>query len=272
MLMYDIVIIGAGTAGMSAAIYGVRSGKKVLLLEEKNYGGQIVNTPENNGVLKEVITNKETYETKAIIIATGAKNRSLKLDKEKELIGSGVSYCATCDGMFFRGRDVAVVGGGNTALEDAMFLSNYCNKVYIIHRRDKLRGEEKIAKAISEKDNIEMVWNSNVVKLIGDDKVEGITVKNSVDGSEKDIQVSGLFIAVGQEPDNYDFEEVVELDDKGYVIAGEDCKTESKGIFTAGDCRTKNVRQLTTAASDGAVAAIGACEYIDSELDTKNTK
>ena len=306
MLMYDIVIIGAGTAGMSAAIYGVRSGKKVLLLEEKNYGGQIVNTPEvenypgiiktsgfefatnlfnqakslgaeikyekaveikNNGVLKEVVTNKETYETKAIIIATGAKNRSLKLDKEKEFIGSGVSYCATCDGMFFRGRDVAVVGGGNTALEDAMFLSNYCNKVYIIHRRDKLRGEEKIAKAISEKDNIEMVWNSNVVKLIGDDKVEGITVKNSVDGSEKDIQVSGLFIAVGQEPDNYDFEEVVELDDKGYVIAGEDCKTESRGIFTAGDCRTKNVRQLTTAASDGAVAAIGACEYIDSELD-----
>ena len=174
--------------------------------------------------------------------------------------------------MFFRGRDVAVVGGGNTALEDAMFLSNYCNKVYIIHRRDKLRGEEKIAKAISEKDNIEMVWNSNVVKLIGDDKVEGITVKNSVDGSEKDIQVSGLFIAVGQEPDNYDFEEVVELDDKGYVIAGEDCKTESRGIFTAGDCRTKYVRQLTTAASDGAVAAIGACEYIDSELDTKNTK
>ena len=173
---------------------------------------------------------------------------------------------------FFRGRDVAVVGGGNTALEDAMFLSNYCNKVYIIHRRDKLRGEEKIAKAISEKDNIEMVWNSNVVKLIGDDKVEGITVKNSVDGSEKDIQVSGLFIAVGQEPDNYDFEEVVELDDKGYVVAGEDCKTESRGIFTAGDCRTKNVRQLTTAASDGAVAAIGACEYIDSELGTKNTK
>ena len=120
--------------------------------------------------------------------------------------------------MFFRGRDVAVVGGGNTALEDAMFLSNYCNKVYIIHRRDKLRGEEKIAKAISEKDNIEMVWNSNVVKLIGDDKVEGITVKNSVDGSEKDIQVSGLFIAVGQEPDNYDFEEVVELDAKVMLL------------------------------------------------------
>ena len=132
--------------------------------------------------------------------------------------------------------------------------------------------KEKIAKAISEKDNIEMVWNSNVVKLIGDDKVEGITVKNSVDGLEKDIQVSGLFIAVGQEPDNYDFEEVVELDDKGYVVAGEDCKTESRGIFTAGDCRTKNVRQLTTAASDGAVAAKGACEYIDSELGTKNTK
>lgn len=303
--MYDIVIIGAGTAGMSAAIYGVRSGKKVLLLEEKNYGGQIVNTPEvenypgiiktsgfefatnlfnqakslgaeikyekalkieDNGTLKTIVTNKNTYEAKTVIIATGAKNRQLRLENEKKLIGSGVSYCATCDGMFFRGRDVAVVGGGNTALEDAMFLSNYCNKVYIIHRRDKLRGEDKIAKAISEKENIEMVWNSNVVKLIGDDKVEGITVKNSVDGSEKDIQVSGLFIAVGQEPDNYDFQSVIKLDEKGYVIAGEDCRTETNGIFTAGDCRTKSVRQLTTAASDGAVAAIGACEYIDTQL------
>lgn len=303
--MYDIVIVGAGTAGMSAAIYGVRSGKKVLLLEEKNYGGQIVNTPEvenypgiiktsgfefatnlfnqakslgaeikyekalkieDNGTLKTIVTNKNTYEAKTVIIATGAKNRQLRLENEKKLIGSGVSYCATCDGMFFRGRDVAVVGGGNTALEDAMFLSNYCNKVYIIHRRDKLRGEEKIAKAISEKDNIEMVWNSNVIKILGDNQVEGITVKNSVDGSEKNIKVSGLFIAVGQEPDNYDFQSVIKLDEKGYVIAGEDCRTETNGIFTAGDCRTKSVRQLTTAASDGAVVAIGACEYIDTQL------
>ena len=303
--MYDIVIVGAGTAGMSAAIYGVRSGKKVLLLEEKNYGGQIVNTPEvenypgiiktsgfefatnlfnqakslgaeikyekalkieDNGTLKTIVTNKNTYEAKTVIIETGAKNRQLRLENEKKLIGSGVSYCATCDGMFFRGRDVAVVGGGNTALEDAMFLSNYCNKVYIIHRRDKLRGEEKIAKAISEKDNIEMVWNSNVIKILGDNQVEGITVKNSVDGSEKNIKVSGLFIAVGQEPDNYDFQSVIKLDEKGYVIAGEDCRTETNGIFTAGDCRTKSVRQLTTAASDGAVAAIGACEYIDTQL------
>lgn len=303
--MYDIVIIGAGTAGMSAAIYGVRSGKKVLLLEEKNYGGQIVNTPEvenypgiiktsgfefatnlfnqakslgaeikyekalkieDNGTLKTIVTNKNTYEAKTVIIATGAKNRQLRLENEKKLIGSGVSYCATCDGMFFRGRNVAVVGGGNTALEDAMFLSNYCNKVYIIHRRDKLRGEDKIAKAISEKENIQLVWNSNVIKILGDNQVEGITVKNSVDGSEKNIKVSGLFIAVGQEPDNYDFQSVIKLDEKGYVIAGEDCRTETNGIFTAGDCRTKSVRQLTTAASDGAVAAIGACEYIDSQL------
>ena len=302
--MYDIVIVGAGTAGMSAAIYGVRSGKKVLLLEEKNYGGQIVNTPEvenypgiiktsgfefatnlfnqakslgaeikyekalkieDNGTLKTIVTNKNTYEAKTVIIATGAKNRQLRLENEKKLIGSGVSYCATCDGMFFRGRNVAVVGGGNTALEDAMFLSNYCNKVYIIHRRDKLRGEDKIAKAISEKENIQLVWNSNVIKILGDNQVEGITVKNSVDGSEKNIKVSGLFIAVGQEPDN-DFQSVIKLDEKGYVIAGEDCRTETNGIFTAGDCRTKSVRQLTTAASDGAVAAIGACEYIDSQL------
>lgn len=299
--MYDIVIIGAGPAGMSAAVYGCRAGRKVLMIEEKNYGGQIINTPEvenypalknisgfefatnlyeqatglgaeivnervieirSEGKDKQVITNKNAYETKTIIIATGAKNRPLGVDKEKSLIGAGVSYCATCDGMFFRGKDVAVVGGGNTALEDAEVLSNFCNKVYLIHRRDTFRGEEKLVQALKEKENIIMVMDSVVTDIIGENKVEGIVVKNKVTEDEQNLPVQGLFVAVGQIPDNERFSNIVNIDEKGYVIADESCKTNAEGVFVAGDCRTKKVRQLTTATSDGAVAALAASEYI----------
>lgn len=297
--MYDIIIVGAGTAGMSAAIYGLRAGKKVLLIEEKNYGGQIINTPEvenypgiktmsgfefatnlyqqtkdlgaeivyekaeqirdcNEG--KKVITNKNMYDCKNVILATGAKNRPLGLTNEKEFVGRGVSYCATCDGMFFRGRDVAVVGGGNTALEDTGFLANYCNKVYIIHRRDSFRGENKLVKKLEEKDNVIFILNSTVTEIIGEEQVEGIVVEDVLDKSHKKIEIAGLFIAIGQAPDNEAFKDVVELDEKGYIIAGEDCATATSGIFVAGDCRTKNVRQLTTAAADGAVAGLKASE------------
>lgn len=299
--MYDIIIVGAGTAGMSAAIYGLRAGKKVLLIEEKTYGGQIINTPEvenypgikkvsgfefatnlyqqakdlgaeivyekaeqikDGDGIKQVITNKNTYEAKSIIIATGAKNRPLNLEKEKEFTGAGVSYCATCDGMFFRGRDVAVVGGGSTALEDAGFLSNYCNKVYVIHRRDSFRGENRLLSNLKQKENVIFVLNSNVVELIGEKQLEGIIVENAVENSRKELKVSGLFIAIGQMPDNERFSDLVHIDEKGYIQANESCRTNADGIFTAGDCRTKTVRQLTTAASDGAVAALAACEYI----------
>ncbi len=299
--MYDIIIIGAGTAGMSAAIYGLRAGKKVLMLEEKNYGGQIVNTPEienypgvskvsgfefatnlyqqamdlgaeivyeralkikDDKEHKVVITAKHQYEAKAVILATGAKNRPLGVDREEQMIGAGVSYCATCDGMFFRGKDVAVVGGGNTALEDATFLSNYCNRVYVIHRRDTFRGESRLVDQLKKKENVTFVLDSNVVRLLGEEKIEGITVKNVKDHSIRDISVSGVFVAIGQEPDNKDFADMVNIDEKGYIRANEECKTNAQGIFTAGDCRTKKVRQLTTAASDGAVAALAACEFI----------
>lgn len=298
--MYDIIIVGAGTAGLSAAIYGLRAGKSVLIFEASMYGGQIINTPEienypgiahisgyefatnlyeqakNLGAeikyekvleinIKEeqklVKTEKEEYLAKSVILATGAKNRQLGLSKEKELIGAGISYCATCDGAFFRGKEVAVNGGGNTALEDAMFLSANCSKVYVIHRRDTFRGEEKLLKSLKEKENVEFVLNSTIEELLGENSLEGILVKNK-DNEIRQINISGLFIAIGQVPENGSFASIVELDPSGYIKGMEDCKTNSEGIFVAGDCRTKSVRQLTTAASDGAIAALAACEYI----------
>jgi len=300
--MYDIVIVGAGTAGLSAAIYGVRAGKSVLVLEEKTYGGQIINTPEvenypgipkisgfefatnlynqaidlgvevklekvktveiiekNN---KNVITDSGEYICNSVILATGAKNRPLGVDREQQLIGAGISYCATCDGMFFRGKDVVVVGGGNTALEDANFLSNYCNRVHLIHRRDQFRGEEKLVERLRDKDNVEFVLNSRVIELKGQDMVEGVVLENVQDKSLKTLSCQGVFVAIGQMPDNERYSQLVELDNKGYIVAGEDCKTSAPGVFAAGDCRTKTVRQLTTAAADGAVAALAASEFI----------
>lgn len=299
--MFDIIVVGAGTAGLSAAIYGVRAGKKVLVLEEKSYGGQIINTPEvenypgiknisgfefatnlyeqakelgaeiayervkqilDGKEKKQVITGEKTYEAKSVIIATGAKNRPLGLEGEKEFIGAGVSYCATCDGMFFRGKDVAVVGGGNTALEDTTFLSNYCNKVYLIHRRDEFRGDEHSVNRLKQKDNVEFVMESRVTELAGEGRLDAITVEHIPTGELSNISVAGLFVAIGQMPDNEAFRELIDVDVAGYICATEDCKTKVPGVFTAGDCRTKTVRQLTTAAADGAVAALAACEYI----------
>lgn len=299
--MYDIIIVGAGTAGLSAAIYGVRSGKSVLVLEAKSYGGQIINSPEVENYpgikhisgfefatnlyeqvkglgadvvfervveitdcndFKVVVTDDNKYESKTVILATGAENRPLGVDREEEMIGAGVSYCATCDGAFYRGKDVAVIGGGNTAMEDAMFLSNYCSKVYLVHRRDSFRGEEKQLEALKAKGNIEFILNSTVVRLNGTENVESVTIKNKITEEENDIPVSGVFVAIGQMPKNEIFSELIEIDKKGYIVAAEECKTNVSGIFTAGDCRTKNVRQLATAASDGAIAGLAACQYI----------
>ena len=298
--MYDIIIIGAGTAGLSAAIYGLRAGKKVLVLEQLSYGGQIVNTPEienypgiknisgfdfatglyeqatalgaevryeqvtgiADGAEKQVTTTEGTYSCKAIIIATGAKNRPLGLEREEELIGGGVSYCATCDGAFYKNRPVAVNGGGNTALEDALFLSNSCSKVYLIHRRDSFRGEAKQVEQLKAKENVEFVLNATVTALLGEDQVEGVEVTDKISGEKRTLQVDGLFIAIGQMPENAVFAPLIKLDEAGYVVAGEDCRTNVEGIYAAGDCRTKTVRQLTTAAADGAVAALAACAYI----------
>lgn len=299
--MYDIIIVGAGTAGLSAAIYGVRAGKSVLVLEANMYGGQIINTPEienypgikhisgyefatnlyeqakdlgaeikyekvieikSESVTKTVITEKENYTTRSIILATGAKNRPLGLEKENDLIGRGISYCATCDGAFFRGKEVAVNGGGNTALEDALFLSTYCSKVYVIHRRDTFRGEDKLLQSLKERSNVIFILNSQIQELLGTDSLEGIKVRNKNTNEEQQLNISGLFIAIGQMPENMIFSNVVQLDKGGYIKGGENCKTNIAGIFVAGDTRTKTVRQLATAAADGAIAALAACEYI----------
>lgn len=300
--MYDVLIVGAGTAGMTAGIYVQRAGKKALVLDEKGYGGQIVNTAtvenypgfvnisgtefteriheqavelgidfkvekvknaKKKGEVFVVSTGDSQYEVKSVIIATGVKNRELGIPGEEKFKGSGVSFCATCDGNFFKGRDIAIIGGGNTALEDAEVMSGIANKVYLVHRRDEFRGDKLTVKRLSVKDNVEFVLNSKPVEITGGFAVDGLKVENTEDGSQKTLKVDGIFVAVGQTPDNKAFEGLVKLDSAGYVDAGEDCVTSAEGIFVAGDCRTKKVRQLTTAASDGSVAAAGAVEYIN---------
>lgn len=304
-MVYDIIVIGAGPAGLTSAIYGRRANKKVLVLEAKSYGGQIINTLDienypaeehisgfdfatklynqaknlgaeivfekavevnDLGKEKEIKTTKNTYKTKTVIIATGSENRKLGLPNENELIGKGISYCATCDGAFYKKKIVAVVGGGNTALEDALYLSNIANKVYLIHRRDKFRAEEKVVELIKEKDNIELLYNSNITKLISNEKLEKIEITSN-DGNIKTINIDGLFVAVGRIPKNQNFAKLVELDENGYIVANENCHTNIEGIFVAGDNRTKTVRQLVTATSDGANAATSAIKYIN---DNKN--
>jgi len=299
--MYDIIIVGAGPAGLTAAIYARRASKKVLVLEAKTYGGAIINTMdiENYPVEshisgfdfatklynqanslgteivfekvinindkeneKEVVTTKNTYTTKTIILATGSENRHLGLPNEKELIGKGISYCATCDGAFYKNKKVAVVGGGNTALEDALYLTNIASKVYLIHRRDEFRGEDATIKLLKEKDNIEFIYNSNVTKLNAYDKLESIEVTNN-DNNQRNIEVDGLFVAIGRIPETENFAKLINMNSSGYIIAKEDCKTNIPGIFVAGDNRTKEVRQLVTATSDGAIAATAAIKYIN---------
>lgn len=301
--MYDIIIIGAGPAGLTAAIYARRASKTVLVLEALSYGGQIINTPDienypvaahisgyefankvyeqaqglgaefvfekavgitDKGDTKAVTTSDNTYECKAVIIATGSENRKLGIADEEKLVGRGISYCATCDGAFYRGKTVAVVGGGNTALEDALYLADLAEKVYLIHRRDAFRGDETTVNALKQRENIKFVYNSTVTKLIADKRLSAIEVTDKNTGEVRTIELNGLFVAVGRIPENQNFAQLIQLDEAGYVKAGEDCITNVPGIFAAGDNRVKNVRQLVTAAADGAVAATAAVQWISS--------
>lgn len=303
--MYDIIIIGAGTAGLSAAIYGVRAGKKTLVLDGTFYGGQIVNTQaienypgisnvsgfdfvyglynqaielgaeyKNERVTSirrledgnEVVTDMGKYTSKTIILAMGGNRKKLGVAREEELTGRGVSYCATCDGAFYKGKNVAVVGGGNTAVDDAIILSQFCEKVYLIHRRDTFRAEDRLVERAKERDNIEFVINSTVCELLGDNKLDAVMLSDVNTGDTRRFDVDGLFVAVGVSPASDIVSGLVEMDLDGYIIADESCKTSVPGILVAGDIRTKEVRQLVTAAADGAVAALAAASYIDASM------
>lgn len=299
--IYDIVIIGGGCAGLTAAIYARRAEKSVLVLEKNAFGGQIVYSPEvenfpgfikisglefsdrlysqarglgtefeidnavkilTDGEYKTVITDYGKYKCRAVIIAAGLTHRRLGLENEERLAGHGISYCAVCDGAFFKGKDVAVCGGGNTAVTDALFLSDICRSVTVIHRRSEFRADPVLSEKLRKKNNIRYEFDSEITELAGEQGLQKITVLNKRTGESRDISVEALFVAIGFLPQNDICKNTAELDDGGFIKAGEDCVTSCSGIFAAGDCRTKALRQLTTAAADGAAAAYAACKFI----------
>lgn len=299
--MYDVIIIGAGPAGLSAAIYAMRARLDTLVLEQAGPGGQVLTTyevdnyPALPGIsgydlgmkmkehavhlgaqivseeVREIVweenykcvkTDKAEYETKALIIASGAVHAKLGLEDEERLSGMGVSYCATCDGAFYRDGVTAVVGGGDVALEDAIFLARLCKKVYLIHRRHELRGARSLQETLLSLPNVEVLWDSIVTSIQGEEEVEGIAVENCLTKKTAEYPVDGIFIAVGIRPVSQIFDGLIDLDKAGYIIAGEDTKTSRQGIFAAGDVRTKPLRQIVTAVADGANAVYGVQEYL----------
>lgn len=300
--MYDIIVVGAGPAGLTAAIYARRAEKSVLVIEKSTFGGQVTFSPmiENypgsismsgnefadklieqvlflgaeiemqtvesvidEGEYKRVITDAGEFTSKTVIIAVGVKHRQTGLKNENALVGKGISYCATCDGAFYRNQTVAVLGGGNSALQEAVLLSGLCKKVYIIQNLDYLTGESKLADILKSKDNIEIITGSVLEQINGTQSIESLIIKNIHSDETEEIKIDGLFVAIGLIPDNDRFSSVAALTESGYFDSDEYCLTETPGIFTAGDCRNKKIRQITTAVSDGAVAALAACNYID---------
>lgn len=306
--MYDLIIIGSGPAGLSAAVYGKRAGLNLLVLERNPIsGGQVLNTYEvdnylgmpgmngfdmgmefrkhadklgvtfkeaqvlsvvDNGDYKTVHTKNEDFKTKTIILASGAEHAQLGVPGEEELAGMGVSYCATCDGAFFRNKTVAVVGGGDVALEDAIYLARTCERVYLIHRRDELRGSMVLQEELKALPNVEILYSHVVTQIQGDDMVEAVKIKDLKTGAEGTLSLSGVFVAVGIHPNTELLQELTACDEGGYVLAGEDCATDIPGIFAAGDIRKKPLRQIVTAVADGANAAVSAGNYCRQSLDS----
>ncbi len=301
-LMHDIIIIGAGPAGLTAALYALRADKSVLVLEKGTFGGQITYSPQienypgfasmsgnefaeklvdqvisqgaeiemetvtairDNGATKTVVTEDGEHEAKAVIIATGVKHRQTGLPNENELVGAGISYCAVCDGAFFKGQTVAVLGGGNSALQEAVLLSDTCKKVYVIQNLDYFTGEARLVEKLKEKDNVEFIMGTVISELKGEKSLEALVLRKEADSSITELSVDGLFVAIGLIPNNAAFADIAGLNEWGYIDSDESCVTKTAGVFVAGDCRQKQIRQITTAAADGSIAALAACKYID---------
>ena len=302
--MYDIIIVGGGPAGLTAALYGLRAGKSVLVIEKNGFGGQIANSPKVENIpgtkqisgtefadrlLDQVLaldadTELETvaglsesggvwtvsteeggeYQGRTVILATGVKHRMLGLEGEPELIGSGISFCAVCDGAFYKDMDVAIVGGGNSALQEAILLADTCRRVTVIQNLPDFTGEKKLVEVLTTKSNVEVLFNTVITAYnSANGELTGVKLHNDATGADSELSLSGVFLAVGLLPDNEAFSSLAELDERGYFASGEDCLTKTGGIFVAGDCRRKSVRQVTTAAADGAAAALAACAYMD---------
>ena len=300
--MYDIVVIGAGPAGMTAALYAARADREVLLLEKESFGGQVVFSPKienypgfmqmsgndfadklieqvlaqgvtveldeaieiRDGKTKTVVcASGAEYECGAVIIATGSHHRMLGLEDEERFIGNGISFCAVCDGAFYQDQTVAVIGGGNSALQEAVLLSDICKKVTIVQNLDYLTGEGKLVSLLAKRENVDYIYGAVVEKFLGDSELTGLILDQK--GTRIRLDVDGVFVAIGQVPVNDAFANVAELDARGYIAAGEDCLTATPGVFVAGDCRTKSIRQITTACGDGATAAMTACRYLNDQ-------
>ena len=298
--MYDIIIIGGGPAGLTAALYACRANKSVLVMEKAAFGGQITYSPKvenipgfvsltgnefadkmveqileqgaevepceafeiKDGDVKTVVTDSGEFQAKAVIIATGAKHRLPGIEREDDFIGNGISFCAVCDGAFYEGKDVCVLGGGNSALQEALLLSDLANKVYVVQNLEKLTGEAKLADKLYEKANVEIITSSVITELLGDDELNGVVIKSD-SGESRTLSVDGLFVAIGLIPQNDIFANVLKLNAYGYADVDESCKCDTKGIFVAGDCRSKRIRQVATACADGAIAALAACDYVE---------
>lgn len=302
-IMYDIIIVGSGPAGLTAAVYALRAGKSVLVIEKSSFGGQIAFSPkvenipgtiqisgaeyadklveqainlgaemelervtsvEKNGDVFTVTTSdKLEFESRAVILALGVKHRMLGLPGEEELIGNGISFCAVCDGAFYSGQDVAMIGGGNSALQEALLLAETSRSVTVVQNLPFFTGEKKLAEALMAKENVRVIFGTVVTGYISADGVlTGLRLRGE-DGTESEIAVDGAFLAVGLIPENEDFSTLARLNERGYFDSNEACLTETEGVFVAGDCRAKEIRQVVTAAADGAVAAMAACRYLD---------
>ena len=302
--MYDVIVIGGGPAGLTAALYALRANKSVLIIEKGGFGGQITYSPKvenipgfislsgnefaeklteqvmeqgadieiatvtgvkDNGTNKTVVTDSGDFVGTTVIIATGAKHRLLGLDREEQFVGEGISFCAVCDGAFYKDKTVAVIGGGNSALQEALLLSEGCKKVIMVQNLDRFTGEERLLEQLKAKSNVAFITSAVVNRLIGEKDLEAIEIRHQDSGELSTISIDGMFVAIGLLPQNEPFNNIIALNEYGYADSDEFCLTKTPGVFVAGDCRSKYVRQVTTACADGAVAALAACRYIDGQ-------